>query len=104
MALMPTLNQLQIDMRPGSAFLRALNQGRKDSDYPIYPYVRLGDRVVGEVNTAPPGQTAWWVSNLPLQGAHISAYNDPRIHADIVRRLQDKAPYTTEPVAPIPEY
>jgi len=103
MASMPPLNKLQVDMRPDSAFMNAINQGQKNSDYPIYPYVRLGDRVVGEANTAPPGQTAWWVSNLPLQAAHISAHNDLRIHADIVRRLRGEKTFTTAPPTPIPD-
>lgn len=88
------------DMCRGSEFLAALNA--QPRDYQIHAYVRLDDYVVGEENAAPPGQTAWWVPNEPLASAHMAAKTDPRILADIARRLRDETPLTTEPPSPLP--
>ena len=87
-------------MRPGSPFLAALDAQKPD--YQIIPYVRLDDGVVGEENSAPPGQTAWWVPNKPFNSAHMSAKGDSRILADIARRLRGEMPFTTEPAADLP--
>jgi hypothetical protein len=102
MAGVPTSNQLLIDMRPGSEFLMSLNERNQDPDYELIPYARVGDAWVGEENTAPPGEVAWWVPNRAFEPAHILAFGDPRIIADILRRLRGEAPYTTEPRAPWP--
>jgi hypothetical protein len=39
---------------------------------------------------------------LPLQSAHIDVQSDPRIIADIARRLADEAAFATWPPAPQP--
>ena len=102
MASVPTLDQLIIDMRPGSQFLATLDEQLPAAGYTLYPYARLDDTIVGEQNAAPPGQRVWWVPNTPLAEGHLSASGDARIIADIARRLRGETPYTTEPRAPLP--
>jgi hypothetical protein len=102
LATLPTFDRRQIDMRRGSAFLTSLDVGLDGVDYEIVPYVRLGDGIVGEQNAAPPGRRAWWVANPPMSLSHISASEDPRIVADIARRLRGETPYTIEPPAAVP--
>lgn len=98
----PTFIQLQRDMRAGSEFLTALNRCEEE-DYELVAYVRLGDDVIGPENAAPQGQTPYWLPNLPLQTAHAGAMRDPRILADIARRLRGEEPFTHGPPAPLPE-
>jgi pimeloyl-ACP methyl ester carboxylesterase len=94
---------LQEQMMPGSAFLNSINYtDDPNSLYPIYAYVCLGDKEVGEQHAAPPAMRAWWLSRPPIMSSHIWAYQDPRIRADILRRLRDETPLTTEPPAPLP--
>ena len=102
LAGLPTIDRLQIDMRAGSRFLRDLDAAYEGGGYELFPYVRLSDVPVGPPNAAPRGRTAWWVSNLPLQDSHMGAPTDPRIVADIARRLRGEAPFTTDPPAPLP--
>jgi hypothetical protein len=102
MANVPFANELVVDMRPGSEFLEGLNERNRDPDYELIPYARIGDTWVGEENTAPPGEVPWWVPNRAFEPAHLTAYGDPRIIADILRRLRGETPYTTEPRAPWP--
>ncbi len=99
----PALDDLLVSIRPASAELMRLDAALPDAEYRIYPYCRLGDEIVGEPNTAPPGEIAWWVQNLPLQLAHADIYKDPRIMADIMRRLRGEEPIATEPRAELPE-
>jgi pimeloyl-ACP methyl ester carboxylesterase len=100
LAGLPTLNQLQIDMRAGSKFLHWLDESKRD--YKLIPYVRLNDIIVGEQNAAPDGGTAWWVPAEPFQDSHMFAIADPRIVADIARRIRGEPPLTTDPPAPLP--
>lgn len=90
------------DMRGGSAFLAMLDDSLAISDYELYAYTRLNDWIVGTTNTAPPGRQAWWVAGVPFQFDHIQAGTDPRILADVARRLRGEAPYAMEPPAPFP--
>jgi hypothetical protein len=99
-AALPTSNALQIDMRVGSPFMKKVNNLKPD--YPIYPYVRLGDMIVGAANASPPGENPIWVANLALQPAHIFALIDPRIIGDISRRLRAEEPLSKEPRTPLP--
>jgi len=101
MAGLPALDPRQRDMRAGSKFLCDLNEGVASCGYELYPYVRLGDLMVGAENAAPPGRMAWWVAP-GFSFAHNWAYKDPRIIADIVLRLRGQRPITTEPAAPLP--
>ncbi len=103
MAELPALGDMPVDMRPESAFTAMLGEHVAARDYALYPYARLGDTWVGVERTAPEGEVPWWVSNAPFEPAHMTAFTDPRIRADIVRRLRGEAPYATEPRAPLPE-
>jgi pimeloyl-ACP methyl ester carboxylesterase len=102
---MPLLVQpLQENMRPGSEFLRHIDQSQVMNDlYPIYSYVCLGDKAVGAENAAVPGQTAWWVSRPVMISSHNWAFLDPRIRADILCRLGGKPPLSIDPPAPLPK-
>ena len=104
---LPQLLELQRDMTPGSELYERLERaeasaGASGTRYELVPYVRLGDDVVGSANAAPKGRTAWWVTNPPGQFAHVGAMTDPRILADVVRRLRGEKPITKEPAAPLP--
>jgi hypothetical protein len=99
---LPQMTQMQADMRPGSAFLQKLESAETSASYAIFPYTRLDDDVVGAHYAAPRGRTAWWVPNEPMQPAHIGAATDPRILADILRRLRGEKPLTRDPPAKIP--
>ncbi len=103
MAALPTLDQRQIDMRPGSAFLAALNAEPHAADYDLHAYARLGDLIVGPERSAPPGLHPWWVANLPLSFSHLGASHDPRILADIARHLRGERPFSSRPPAVNPE-
>jgi pimeloyl-ACP methyl ester carboxylesterase len=96
------INAIVRDMQPGSAFLTRLQDSMATTDYEIIPYVRLGDVWVGTVNTAPMGEIPFWVPNRAFEPAHLTAYSDPRIQADILRRLRGEPPFTTEPRTPLP--
>jgi hypothetical protein len=102
MATPHTPGALVPDMRAGSEFLQRLDAALPQADYQIYSYVRLNDGVVGAANAGPVGTHPWWVAHQPFQGGHISAHHDPRIIADIMRRLRGEKPFATEPPAPLP--
>lgn len=99
----PTFDERTLDMRAGSEFLTDLDNALPDADYTMYNYTRLGDWIVGAENAAPPGRTAWWVPTPPASFSHLGAATDPRIMADIARRLRGDLPLTTEPPAPLSE-
>lgn len=94
---------LATDMRAGSAFLEQLDDALASANYPVFPYVRLGDAIVGPVRSAPHNQTPWWLPARPFSSSHIDAYRDPRLIAELARRLRGETPYTTEPAGPVPE-
>lgn len=93
----------QRDMRRGSSFLERLNDPEHPPDYPIIPYVRLADLTVGERYAAPPGQTPIWLPKGLLESAHAGVIMDPRIAADVSRRLRGETSYVIEPRAPLPD-
>lgn len=93
---------LAMDMRAGSGFLKQLDQALDQADYPVFPYVRLGDAIVGASRAAPHGQTPWWLPARPFSSSHIDAYRDPRLIAELARRLRGEEAYTTEPATPVP--
>lgn len=103
MAGVPTFDRRVIDMRAGSGFLRHLDEALADADYTLAAYTRLGDPVVGTTRTAPLGVTPWWVDTPFLHRPHQEAYRDPRIRADILRRLRGETPLTRDPAAALPE-
>ena len=101
LAGLPTLDARQRQMRPRSPFLRRLEATERD--YPILPYARLGDGIVGTRRTAPRGDVPWWLPTPLLGVSHLGAPTDPRILADIARRLRGEAPFTRTPRAPLPK-
>jgi pimeloyl-ACP methyl ester carboxylesterase len=103
-AILPAITALHRDMRADSNFRSDLAEAERvdTSDYEIVPYVRLGDLIVGAPNASPQGQGVWWVSNPPLQSAHMGAPLDARIIADIARRLRMEEPLARGSPAPLP--
>ena len=101
LAKLPSLDRKVRRMKPGSAFLARLN-GEAFSGQRLVPYVRLGDGIVGAANAAPPGRTAWWVPTPLFANAH-NACEDPRLIADIARRLRGEPSLTNPPPAPLPD-
>jgi hypothetical protein len=97
LAALPTLDRRAIDMRAGSAFLAALDADLHGAEYECVAYVRSGDAIVGEANAAPRGGDAHVLPNLPLQPAHLMMHTDPRIIADIARRLRGEEPLLAGP-------
>jgi pimeloyl-ACP methyl ester carboxylesterase len=95
--------KLARDMKPGSEFLETLDEHLDADPYPVLSYTRLNDGIVGEGNTAPHGQEPYWIPPAPLSISHAQAYRDPRLIADLARRLRDEPPYTTDPPTPLPE-
>lgn len=95
--------QLAKDMKPGSEFMQTLDDYLASADFPIIPYTRLNDLTVGAFNTAPYGQDPYWIRPAPFTISHADAYRDPRLIADLARRLRDETPYTTDPATPLPE-
>lgn len=102
-AQLPAIDAFMKDMRSDSDFIAELKEPNYTSDYyRLYPYVRLGDIIVGTQNAAPIHRTPWWVPNLTMQEPHFDAYSDPRFMADIARRLRSEPAYSRYPAAPIP--
>ena len=90
------------DMRPGSPLLTELDAAFGSCGYEVVSYVRLDDGIVGVEAARGPDGRLWWVPNKPMSLAHLRAFFDERIVADIVRRLANEDPWTTEPCAPWP--
>jgi hypothetical protein len=99
----PPILPLYGELRTGSPFMTKLGESSAFAGYTIYPYVRLGDKTVGVENAAPKGQIPHWLPNLPFEIAHGQAWTDPRILADIARRLRNEPPLATDPPAPLPD-
>lgn len=88
------------DMAPTSDFIDRLR--RAPRDYELVCYARLDDPTVGEEFAAPEGEPLWWLPTPPGEWAHMAAFNDPRIIADIARRLRGERPLSRPPAAPLP--
>ncbi|MEM8739653.1 MAG: hypothetical protein AAGG38_14415 [Planctomycetota bacterium] len=97
LAWVPTLDGRVRDMRPGSALLGYLDGALAEAEYELTVYARLGDGIVGTENTSPAGVTPWWVAVRWDFRSHQEAYRDPRIRADILRRLRGEVPWTQGP-------
>lgn len=76
------------DMKPGSEFLALLDAAAPEATYELHTYARTRDGVVGWPNAAPVGHTLHWVDSPWWQRGHSDAKKDPRILADIARRLR----------------
>jgi hypothetical protein len=90
------------DMRPGSDFLSRVGAADTQADYLLYPYVMLGDEIVGEHFTAPLGVNPFWLPKPWLISPHFAAMIDARILGDISRRLRSEEPFTREPATELP--
>jgi len=102
MATVLTPGGLARNMKPGAPFMQALDAHLANADYSVIPYVRLNDLIVGEFNAAPHGHHPHWLKPTPFTRSHADAYRDPRIVADLARRLRGETPYTTKAAA-LPE-
>lgn len=85
------------DMRPGSAFLRRLDEAwaspkTPDNAYELICYTRLRDTWVGATRTAPEGVAVGWVHGWRLM-SHLAVSADMRILTDIARRLRGEQPW-----------
>ncbi|MEM8953859.1 MAG: hypothetical protein AAGD22_06890 [Verrucomicrobiota bacterium] len=100
LAPLPAFNELQIEMRPGSVVLQAIEESTPD--YEIYPYVRLGDEIVGADNAAPAGENPWWVPAHIGEPRHHFAFVDSRFLAEIGLKLRGYEGYATHPRTPLP--
>lgn len=89
------------DMSPTSDFIDRLRRVRRD--YELVCYARLDDATVGEEFAAPEGEPLWWVPTPSGEWAHMAAFSDPRILADIARRLRGERSLTRPPAAPLPQ-
>ena len=99
---MPAVTRQHRDLRANFAFLGRLNTDGGGSACQIVAYVPLHDAIVGGRNTAPPGQVVRWVPRPVLGLSHIGATTEPRILADIARRLRNEPPWSTDPPEPLP--
>ena len=89
------------DMAPTSDFIDSLRRVRRT--YELVCYARLDDTTVGEEFAAPEGEPLWWVPTPSGEWAHMAAFSDPRIIADIARRLRGERSLTRPPAAPLPQ-
>ena len=98
LAALPTIDPKVVAMRPGSDFLRRLDAALEDDSAPeIVAYARTDDWMVGEHNTAPAGGGVRVVPRPALEFGHLQAGGDPRIVADVMRRLRGERPLLPEP-------
>lgn len=88
------------DMKARSPFMQRLDAASRT--YPIIPYVRLHDFMVGVHNASPLGDNPWWVSRPMLQPSHLFSFTDARLLADIARQLRGEEPFTHPPAAALP--
>ena len=81
----------------GAAWLRSARR-----EYELVCYTRLDDITVGEEFAVPEGADLWWLPTPSGEWAHMHAFEDERIMADLARRLRGEAPFSTLPAAPLP--
>jgi pimeloyl-ACP methyl ester carboxylesterase len=100
MAGFPLGTPQSADMKITSDFMIGLSEARRD--YDLYCYARLDDITVGEEFAAPDGVPLWWVGTPNGEWSHMHAFEDPRVLADIGRRIRTEPPFSTLPAAPLP--
>lgn len=91
------------DMKPGSDFLRALDEaerGQGGRGYELVCYARTRDWWVGAKQTAPEGVTPIWVDPPLVTMSHLCVTMDRRILGDVAHRLLGKEPILREHGAP----
>lgn len=82
-------------MRPGSEFMKRLDEERRSADYELVCYARLRDTWVGASRTAPEGRAPHWVSGQLIL-SHNLITQDRRIIADIARQLRGEGSLARE--------
>jgi hypothetical protein len=91
------------DLVSSSQLFKTLAKSDADTRYQLFPYVLLDDPIVGDRHAAPPGKIPYWLPNqVAFLGPHNMAQFDPRIYADISRRLRGEPGYTHDPPTPAP--
>ena len=91
------------DMRPGSAFLRRLDDALSERPIDLTCYALLRDWWVGTENTAPPGRDPHWLDpHTPFAKAmaHFAVTQDPRLALDLARRLRGEEPLAQRATPP----
>lgn len=99
----PSVHPVHLDMRTSSEVLRRVDEHLRAAPYEVYPYTQLGDSIVSAANAAPYGASPWWTAPGLNPIPHVGVVLDPRVRADIARRLRGEEPLATEPRAPLPE-
>ncbi len=79
-------------MKPGSEFLRRLDERLPERDYELICYGRTRDLWVGLDRTRPEGHGLLWAHTPPLTFAHLLVSRDRRLLLDIARRLRGEEP------------
>jgi pimeloyl-ACP methyl ester carboxylesterase len=91
LAMRIALDQAARDMRPGTDFLKRLDEALPDCGYELVCYAHTNDIIVGARNTAPPGREPIWTQGT-LFFSHMTTRLDRRILADLALRLRDEPP------------
>ena len=89
------------DLRSTSAFYKRL--ASRPTTYPVVSYSRLGDPIVGARHASMPGAGVYWLANRPFESAHGAAFDDPRIVADLLKRLRGEPSLTAATPSPLPD-
>jgi len=82
-------------MRPGSDFLRSLDNELARSSFELTCYAQLRDWWVGARNTSPPGRVPIWCEPRGAFGrcfSHFAINFDPRVLTDVALRLRGMTP------------
>jgi pimeloyl-ACP methyl ester carboxylesterase len=82
-------------MRPGSAYLAALDQELPRAAYELHCYAHLHDWWVGTSNTSPQGRELNWVDTgswLDTLLSHFTINRDERVLTDVALRLRGLEP------------
>lgn len=90
-------------MRPGSEFLRSLDDELARSSFELTCYAQLRDWWVGARNTSPPGHVPIWCEPRDAFGrwlSHFAINFNPRVLTDVALRLRGMTPLSREGAAP----
>ncbi len=82
-------------MRPGSEFLRSLDDDLTRASFDLTCYAHLRDWWVGARNTSPPGRVPIWCEPRGAFGrwfGHFAINFDPRVLTDVALRLRGMKP------------
>lgn len=85
------LDAAALEMRSGSAMLRALDAALPTADYELTCYGQLRDFTVGVTRTAPEGHALAWTDGT-LMFSHVTIADNTLVLADIARRLRGEGP------------